>query len=125
MDRGKKYRINVKNENINILVFADDIALMVDNNKRTQKMMVMINEFCNYYGININYNGRDKSIYTTNENGKHFITFQNIESKHSVLPKIEKNKNYKYLGVNINLDLNWKKQNQISRIKMLQQLFFI
>ena len=42
-----------------------------------------------------------------------------------MLIKIDKNECYKYLGIYINLNLNWEKQKNILRTKILRQLFFI
>ncbi len=81
-------------------------------------MMNIISEYCNYYGLSINFDGKDKTVYTTNDdNLKYKITFEN---KIKTLIRISKNECYKYLGVYINLNLNWEKQHMISRTKLLR-----
>jgi len=121
-----KLGVNIGNKNIGILAFADDMAIISDENEKEQKMMDIISEYCNYYGLSINYDGRDKSVYTNNtENIQHKITFKDSEGKINELIKLKSDESYKYLGIYMNLNMNWERQQTITRTKFLRQLFFV
>ncbi len=102
------------------------MAIITETNEKLQKMMNIISEYCNYYRLSINFNEKDKTVYTTNnDNQEYKITFKNELNETKILIKLAKNKCYKYFRVYINLNLNWEKQHIISKTKLLRQLFFI
>jgi hypothetical protein len=63
---------NLEGYMVNILAYADDIALIATNNKDMQHIVDKLQEFCWYYGLEIgaDKNKKDKSIYTHNEDNK-------------------------------------------------------
>ena len=66
----------------------------------------------NTYGLTINYN---KSAYTHNC-GK---AMEPMYAQGKEIPKIAKDKSYLYLGIHINIDLNWEKHERTTRAKFL------
>lgn len=122
----KKLGIEVNGQNISALAYADDIAIVSNKLKKEQRMMDTISDFCNYYGLNINYDGREKTVYTTTSgNLRAKLTFKDNKGITQYIPKIEAFECYKYLGVHINLNLNWEKQKAESRKKVIRMLYYI
>jgi len=119
---------------ISILAFADDMAILADNNYNLQTIMNHVQQFCFFYGLDINYDEREKSVYTTFQTGdfdimvrqldcmKRCVDFFGKEYTPVVLPKLGKHESYKYLGIQLNLNLNYDKQHLISKQKLLRQL---
>ncbi len=68
------------------------MAIIAESNEKLQKMMNMISEYCNYYRLSINFDERDKTVYTTNDdNPEYKITFENKLNKIKTLIRIPKN----------------------------------
>lgn len=116
------------------------MAITSSNNKGMQKTIDKLQEFCWYYGLEIGSDKtkKDKSIYTNNENNPNLKIFirhlpsmigkldwYGIPYEATELPTIKAEESYKYLGVFINLDLNWEKQKIVTQQKLLTQLFYI
>jgi len=59
----------MKTSNISSLAFVDDMCLLSNTVDNLQQNIDKVQEFCFYYGVEINYDGREKSVYTTNEQG--------------------------------------------------------
>ena len=99
MDVGYK----IKKEKVPGLAFADDIILNGSNREELERIYEALLMFCEYYGIKIN---QSKSAYTYNNTKEEYDSFyfENIPIK-----KLNKKESYKYLGIWINLKLNWDK----------------
>jgi hypothetical protein len=83
--------IQIEEENYNVLAYADDMALVADRFENIQTMLTLVSEFCNYYGIEINYDSNEKSVYTTNENKNYQVNFRDRFNKKCILPKLTPN----------------------------------
>ena len=82
--------------------------------------------------LEINYDSRDKSTYTTNEDGEYkifirqhkyiegFSDFYGTPYSKTELINTKKGDTYKYLGIYINLELDWGVQQVISKKKLLR-----
>ena len=94
--------------------YADDMVLHANTNKELQFMLNEVINFFEYVGLQIAYDTRDKSVYTNNTSGidKLYIDekdqYNNVIRKY--LPYYSKEESYKYLGVWMNLSLNWNAQ---------------
>ena len=125
------------NTDISSLAFVDDMCLLSNTVDNLQKNINKVQEFCFHYGVEINYDGREKSVYTTNEPGDSNIYIHQLPClnnskdyfgqvyKKVALPKLKKDESYKYLGIYINLDLCWDKQREISKKKLLRQIYYL
>ena len=100
--------------------YADDMVLHAGTRIDLQKLLNECAKYFDFVGLDIAVDGRDKSVYTSNTGPPNysqrlkFTTHKNgiTETKH--LPYYESWESYKYLGLWINLDLNWEKQTQIT-----------
>lgn len=113
------------------------MALLTNDNKSMQTNIDLLQKFCFCYGLEINYDSRDKSTYTTNEEGDHKIfirqlqcmtgqyDFFGVQYNKTELLITKKEDTYKYLGIYINLQLDWGVQQTISRKKLLRQNFYL
>ena len=97
--------------------FADDIILYAQNRIMLQKLVNIVQKYFKFFGLEICVDGRDKSIYTSN----HIINLsikvdKKVDNKwiSTDLPFYKPNESYKYLGVWINLNLDWSEQIKIS-----------
>ncbi len=83
---------------VSVLAFADDIAIITKTNNNLQKMMNIISEYCNYYGLSINFDRKDKTVYITNDDASELkITFENELKEIKTLIRISKNECYNIL----------------------------
>lgn len=105
-DSGLGYTIN--KETVPGLSFADDLVAFADSYDNINKIYKIITDFCDYTGSKIN---AAKSRYTyNNTKGTEYntLTFEGQKIK-----KLSRNEHYKYLGIMINLTLDWDKQKEV------------
>jgi hypothetical protein len=109
----KDMNIGFKIDNIDIpiLAFADDLNLIAESGNNLEKGFKVIKGFCEYNNINMNSN---KSAYAWNNDTQHVNKF---EWKGKEIENLGDRGYYKYLGIHINLLLQWTKQTQISEEK--------
>ena len=128
--------INSKNEGykiqdkqLKILAYADDIMLLSNSVTDLQRMLDQVCDFLTFYGMSLNTQGHDKTVYTSNSLAlQHlFITSydQNRNLQKTIVPYIPQDSCYKYLGVYISLTLDWKKQMAICSAKLIKQVTFL
>lgn len=95
---------------LSVLAYMDDIILIAKNNKGMEGQVKKLEEFLNFYGMNI----ADKSRYSkinSKEEDKKFI-IQGVEIKEKKAEKA-----YKYLGFWTALDGNWVKHKKVAQEK--------
>ncbi len=103
---------------ISILAYADDIILLGNNRNEINKITKWLTSWMDAYGLKVNHS---KSGYTHNSPSKN----QGIATQGHDIPTINKNESYLYLGININLDLNWEKHESTTKAKFLWRLKII
>jgi hypothetical protein len=100
--------------------YADDMVLHAGTRIDLQRLLNECAKYFEFVGLDIAADGRDKSVYTSNtgppsaSNRLHFTTHKNGVPEVKYLPYYESDESYKYLGLWINLDLDWEKQTRIS-----------
>ena len=93
--------VNIDNENVSILMYADDIVLIAENEEDLQYMLNELNNWCNVNSMTINF---------TKSNIVHFRPFSTVESNvvftcgSNVLTYIDK---YVYLGLTLTEHLDF------------------
>lgn len=94
--------------------YADDMVLHANKNFDLQLLMNDCANYFTYVGLSFSIDGTDKTVYTNNL----IYNIYNIyirDKNHNLvkIPYYKKSESYKYLGVWINLDLNWEKQQNV------------
>ena len=100
------------------LAYADDLAIPTDNLQNLQIQMQKLEKYLDWSGLKVN---ASKCAVTGTLHGAQPTTQhpnttlrQQLDNKISIhgsaLPYLEPNKSYKYLGVYINMALDWKDQ---------------
>jgi ribonuclease HI/exonuclease III len=88
---------------LNTLAFIDDIVVAADRRQSMEARAHKIECFANYYGIEFN---QSKSAYT--------YRCQQVQPplhlQGKTVETLEEHQSYRYLGIWVNLDLNWEKQ---------------
>ncbi len=116
--------VKIKNTNLNIAIeaFADDMALISSTKEAAIEKWEKLKIFCKATGLEISNDGKEKTAYTTNST-------ENIAKLHDnagkEIPRLEPDESYKYLGVHINLNLNWTKQTQVIEAKLVRQTNYL
>ena len=111
--------IQIRNNNVSVMLFADDIAILSSNEKDLQKMLDTINLWCKTWRLTIN---PDKSnVIHFRFNGK---LQSNYEFKCSDC-NIEYASQYKYCGMlmNENLDHNFNVKNKTKKYNVFTKLY--
>jgi hypothetical protein len=114
----KGYEMNGEKVKIPILVFADNIALFTKNNEDMQKIFGITSDFCTHSGMDIS---PIKSAYTSKNTKKNIPPIY----KNKSIAKIRNNESYKYLGIEINIDLNWEDQMNILEYSLNKHINFL
>ncbi|HYJ01232.1 MAG TPA: reverse transcriptase family protein, partial [Nitrososphaeraceae archaeon] len=123
-ESNRGYTIN--NRNIPGAAYVDDMVLHTNRNSDMQILVYMVQNYFDFVGLQMAADGRDKTIYTNNlEWTIHDIYIKDKEGELVKVPFYESSESYKYLGLWINLDLNWKKQEQISNFTLNKSLAFL
>jgi len=96
---------NKKSTKIPYTAFADDIAIYVESNKVLNKCIETINEYLATYSMKLNFN---KSVATsTVQNKKHPKMYDDTTKSVKDMIWLKKEESFKYLGIDVNLDLTW------------------
>ena len=106
--------------------FADDLVVTTDSHEKMIELFNKINIFINYYSLELNVDGnnKNKTVYTSFKPNDNLI-YKCVDNNQIIIPYIESFVSYKYLGININLDLNWEKQRNISWNIFQRQIAFL
>ena len=96
-----KSGVNYENESISILLYADDIVLMAETEHNLQKQITALEEWTKENKIKINM---DKTKIMHFRNSKKKITKFKFTLSDT---EIEKSNSYKYLGLELNEQLNY------------------
>ncbi|HYJ01921.1 MAG TPA: hypothetical protein VEW92_06885 [Nitrososphaeraceae archaeon] len=93
--------------------YADDMVLHANRNKELQYLFNDAIDYFTFVDLTLAFDGRDKSVYTNNTDSLSRIYIEKFTEekwKREYLSYFESDELYKYLGVWINLQLNWKDQ---------------
>lgn len=104
----KGYTMKGKNSQVSIpyTAFADDIVLYNSNKEIMNKYIHKCVEYLECYSMNFNY---DKSIATGNKGNKGKPVMRDTTTKQLKEMKwLTSSESFKYLGLDVNLDLDWK-----------------
>jgi hypothetical protein len=89
-------------------------------------------EYFQFIGLDISVDGRDKSVYTNNltspsvsEQTLKVTTVHKNKTTTKTLPFYKSKESYKYLGIWINLGLNWSDQTRISNAMYSKYLSYL
>ena len=106
--------------------FADDLILVTDNFDQIKKGFEIVYQFCNDTGMELNLgtegNDNSKTAFTTNDDKNIDIYIKGEDSKPKKIPFIKPNDSYSYLGILINIDLNWELQEKSLKTNLLKYL---
>jgi len=114
--------------------YADDIAIITTENRTLQNAMSKVDDFLYANRLELGI-GTDKSVYMTDApdgqiavskvisvRSENHIHLQKTNEK-VLLPRLTGHETYKYLGVHLNVVLNWDKHLQISENKLRRHLY--
>ena len=101
-----------KNEDLKvpILAYADDLVLITNNAEDMDNLFSVFKKMTEVYGLTIN---SKKSKYTSNEAIAPLV-FIDKEGTKQTINILTPQQNYKFLGIHLNLELNWKKNTDIA-----------
>ena len=102
--------------------FADDIVLTAPTNARLQQMFNMCVTYFDFFGLEMAIDGRDKTVYTSNRG---HCESKSLLYKNKPIVWLPPEDSYKYLGVYINLNLDWTKQHQVSNLTFIKHLAYL
>ena len=106
--------------------FADDLIVTTSSLFNLKLALNMICNFLNLYNLelNIDHSAKNKTVYSSFGN-KETLIYEDIKHRNVEIPFISSNECYKYLGVYINLDLNWDRQKIILWSSFQKQINFL
>ena len=106
--------------------FADDLVITTSSLFNMKLALNMTNNFLNSYNmeLNIDHSGKNKTVYTSFWN-KEILYYKDIKDNIIEIPYITSSECYKYLGMHINLELNWDKQKIILWNSFQKQINFL
>ena len=117
MVSGKGYTFQ-KNQAIStkILAWCDDLAIFTENAEDMTEAMKQVAMFCNYSGMEVNIK---KTLLQSSEPDRVRIPYME-----GLIEEIPKGESVKYLGIWVNMNLNWMKATEAAifgvRKKILQ-----
>jgi hypothetical protein len=98
-----------------------DIVLISNSNSKLQKMFNIVTTYFNYFGLDLSMNENDKTAYISNK--KHVN--KTLKHNKTNIPWLNAFKSYKYLGVYINLNLEWKQQIKVSNFRYFKHIAYL
>ena len=84
-----------------VLAYVDDMVFLTDNRKQMIRLLKIVKKILNTYGIQINYK---KTKYSST-----YKKDKDIQIDNEVIKYITQATCYRYLGILINLNLNWQR----------------
>src|ERR1700679_2928149 len=128
----KGYNVDDSGESIPGGAYADDMVLHSHTQANLQSLLNTCVEYFQFIGLDISVDGRDKSVYTNNltspsvsEQTLKVTTVHKNKTTTKTLPFYKSKESYKYLGIWINLDLNWSDQTRISNAMYSKYLSYL
>lgn len=115
------YRINEANVEVKIEAFADDMMLASETTTSTESKWNKLNRFCQATGLEISNDGKEKTVYSTNAQTKAEVK----DSLGKEIPFLPPEESYRYLGIYVNLKLDWKKQLDVMENKVIRQTNYL
>jgi hypothetical protein len=121
------YGYKMNNKKISHIAFADDITLIAKNKNQLRQLLGIVNHFCNETGYMLNI---DKCVYTSRSQNYKRFTYKDYMNEKTYFNSFDHNESIRYLGIYINLDLNWKgqfektKNNLTSCLKQIRSKMF-
>lgn len=115
------YRMENTEQNLSVLACADDMALIASTNQQLQNLTDITQDYFKFYGIEMN---PSKSAYTfknpKTETNPNIILDKSDQNSYATF--LEQNESYRYLGYNINLNLDWNLQQKMITTNYLKGL---
>lgn len=110
--------------NPNIIIphctFVDDITLIADNVKDAQELLNIVQECMEEMGLRIN---EKKSSLIVKQRNHTNTTYPTIKINNHIIETLTNDKAFRFLGVHFNTDLNWDKQFELLKKKLIQQTY--
>ena len=94
-------------DDISILLYADDIVILAENEENLQKMITHLENWCNKWRLKINYSKTNLIHFRTRRKPRTHFIFRYEDVPLEVVEK------YKYLGVYFNEFLNFDESSNI------------
>ena len=94
---------SIKSKDFCVAGIMDDIACITSDPQEMSKAMEIVNTFCNITGMKIGIKKCAFSYINSNTNYELLIGEE-------LVPKLAPDESYKYLGIHLNLRLDWSKQ---------------
>ena len=106
--------------------FADDLVITTETHENMVASFAMINEFVNYYNLKINIDNKlkNKTVYTSFTPNSNLVYIK-VNNEQIEIPYMDSSSSYRYLGIQLNLDLNWDKQRTIVWSTFQKQISFL
>jgi ribonuclease HI len=113
------YRLQA--QTVRVLAYCDDLILISETEQDLQSMLNKVTNYFTHFNLDIGLDtNRTKTCVSTN---REFVNTPRLNN--SNLPILKKNESYKYLGIHINLDMNWYKQETILRAQLIKHLTYL
>jgi hypothetical protein len=93
--------VNEKHQNVNMLMYADDLVFVGDQVNRVQKLLNVLSMFCAKWGLQVNMKKTKAMVFRNGGIVKKSEVFYYNGKKLDIVP------HYKYLGVIISSRLSW------------------
>ena len=104
------------------------MVLHTNTNQTLQYLLNTSVEYFEFVGLQLATEGRDKTVYMNNTSERDTLTtktWENGKWTKKTLPYYTKEESYKYLGLNINLDLNWEDQTNASHGVFMKYISYL
>lgn len=127
IDEETGFSIEMQGEkvSVNMLGFADDMAILGSSHNNIEVKWKKLTRFCKAAGLTISNDpkSKEKTVYTHTgaELPNQPDLFTDEQEKHPI-PKLLPHQSYKYLGVMVNLKLNWDEQAELCTKRLTRQL---
>lgn len=106
--------VNVANTNVKVLLYADDIVILSDSPNGLQEMIDCLHRYCLTWSLRVNLDKSKIMIFRTGPRVSKNLRWQFGDEPVDIV------NNYKYLGVEINYNLSFKKhlKNKLATAKL-------
>jgi hypothetical protein len=110
------YRMKTSNKEVGPLEYADDLSILTEDPRDTVAQANKIETYCKWAGIGVNVDPirRNKTVYTSVKRNKGRPALEAQPPRLTIqghnIPHMTERESYRYLGVLINLELDWTEQ---------------